>query len=828
MVKSLLHKVPIAMLALPWFLLSSPLLAQPARQPHSGEMQAALQRLGVVGSVLYVAAHPDDENSRLLAQLVGERGLTAAYLSLTRGDGGQNLIGTEQDELLGLLRTHELLAARRIDGAEQLFTRARDLGYTKRADEALAIWGHDAVLADVVLAIRRFKPDVIVTRFNTLPPNHGHHTASALLAAEAFTAAADATRYPEQLPLFPVWQAARLIHNVPTFNLPPNTDMSAYLKLDVGGYDPLRGRSWPEIAAESRSQHKSQGFGVTAERGPSLEYFQWLAGSKPVHEPLDGLDLTWRRFAGGEKIQKTVDAAVKAFEPAHPEKTIPALWQLHGLLSALPDSNAWKVRKLRETEALLLACAGVVLDVRAAEPTAIPGDAVKLELVAVNRSNVPAKLRSVRLPDGVTEVNAELKSNAPVTRQKTLQIAADAPITTPYWLRSPADGGLDHVPELELRGLPMGPPALQATFELELGGHALQVVRAARHVWNDPVKGEQSRAFELAPALTVTPDRDVVVLPQGTQVKLGVRVVAGANVDQPEVRLIPRAGAQPQAVNPPAKMSKGQSQTVEFAIAPDKPLMAPVPFVAEAQAGARRESWTERQIRYDHVPPLTVRQPANGVLVPVNLQLGVKHIGYVPGPGDRVVESLRAVGYDVTLLPPEKLATVALGEFEAILVGIRALNQGPELATHKRKLLNYVENGGRLIVQYQTSSKLAPIKVDLSPYPLEIGRERVTDENAVMTPLDPHEPLLAGPNQLTAADFAGWVQERGLYFAQKWDPQYRAVFAMHDQDEAPLQGGLLIAKYGKGTFVYTGLAFFRQLPAGVPGAYRLLANLLAQ
>ncbi len=748
------------MLTLPFCLLPSQLFAQTPVQPNAGEIQAALARLNVVGSVLYVAAHPDDENSRLLAYLVGARGLTATYLSLTRGDGGQNLLGTEQDELLGLLRTHELLGARRIDGAEQLFTRARDLGYTKRADEALQIWGHEAVLGDVVQAIRRLRPDVVITRFNTLPPNHGHHTASAILAAEAFTAAADPKRYPEQLPQFPVWQTPRLIHNVPMFNPPPNLDLSQFLKLDVGGYDPLRGRSWPEIAAASRSQHKSQGFGVTAERGPSFEYFQALAGSKPQVDPLDGLDLTWQRFAGGLKVQKAVLAAQKAFAPLHPERTIPALWQVREALLALPDDNVWKARKLHDVDALLIACAGLILDARAAEPTAVPGGKVNLQLVAVNRSNVAARLMHVTLPDGATEANAALALNQPVTRTHALVVPADAPVTTPYWLRDPPDGGLDHVPDLTLRGLPVGPPALSATFVVELGGKTLSVPRPVRHVWNDPVAGEQSRLFEVAPKETVPVPREAVMV-QGGQA-------------------------------PPSHV----------------------------------QGWTERTVRYDHVPLLTVRQQARQKVVSLTLNRGVQRVGYIPGPGDRVADSLQAVGYDVTLLPPDKLAREPLAQFQVIVVGIRALNQGPELAAHKEKLLQYVADGGRIVVQYQTQSKLAPLKADIFPYPLEIGRERVTDENAAMTPLDANEPLLQTPNKLTADDFVGWVQERGLYFAQKWDARWRPVLTMHDLGEAPLQGGLLVAKHGKGTFVYTGLAFFRQLPAGVPGAYRLLANVM--
>ena len=402
---------------------------------------------------------------------------------------------------------HELLAARQVDGAAQLFTRAKDLGYTKRADEALQIWGHDAVLGDVIQAVRRVRPDIIITRFNTLPPNHGHHTASALLAAEAFTQAADSAKYPEQLTQFHVWKPARLLHNVSTWNLAPGADMSAYLKLDVGGYDPLRGRSWTEVAAESRSQHKSQGFGVAAERGPSFEYFQWLAGDKPGKDPLDGLDLTWKRFAGGEAVHKAIDAAVRGFVPLHPERSIPALWAVHAAISGLPDDGHWRARKLAEVEQLLVACAGLQLDVRAAVPTAGAGSALALSVTAVNRSPAKARLLqvtlhagSVALPLAVTDVHADLAQNLPVVRATTLPLPADTPVTTPYWLRAPADGGLDHVPELGLRGLPEAPPALLAHFRLELGGHPLDVTRAIRHVWTDPVKGEQSRLFEVAPA----------------------------------------------------------------------------------------------------------------------------------------------------------------------------------------------------------------------------------------------------------------------------------------------------------------------------------------
>ena len=812
----------------PMLCLASLAHAQPPHQPHAGEIAAGLRRLGVAGSVLYIAAHPDDENSKLLAWLVGERGLRAGYLSLTRGDGGQNLLGTEQDELLGLIRTHELLAARAIDGAEQLFTRARDLGFTKRADEALALWGYDAVLADVVLAIRRFRPDVVVLRFDLKLPNHGHHTASAILGAEAFAAAADPERFPEQLTEVKPWQADRLLHNVSTWNLAAGADMSAYLKLDVGGYDALRGRAWTEIAAESRSQHKSQGFGVAVERGPAPEYFEAVAGTRPKHDVFEGLDLTWHAYKGGDKVALAVDAAVRDFHPREPHKTIAALWQVHAALEGLPDANPYKALKLQETEALIAACAGVFLEARTADPSATPGSALDLKLTVLNRSSTLARLVGVQLPGGQTEAVAELRDNVPLVLTPRIHLAPDAPISTPYWLRKPVAGGLDAVPEPRLVGRPLGDPPLQVGFVLELGGHRLTLHRPVVHVWVDPIRGELSQLFEIVPDATATLSRDVIMVPNGKPQPVSVVLAAGRDGVQGLVKLQMPAGWRAEPAEVPFQLAKrGDERTVRFEVKPPAGATERATFQAVTVVGGKPTSWRVRTVHYDHIPPLAVRQPSEAVLVPFALEMKATRIGYIPGPGDRVAESLAAVGCEVTLLPDDKLEGEPLDRFDAILVGIRAFNQNPRLARHRDKLLQYVERGGRLLVQYQTNSRLAALSVPIGPYPLEIGRDRVTDETAAMTPLLASDPLLQAPNKLGPDDFAHWVQERGLYFAATWDERYRPVFTMQDPQELPQKGALLVAPYGKGRFIYTGLAFFRELPAGVPGAYRLLANLLA-
>ncbi len=797
---------------------SSPVLAQ----PHAGEIAAGIRRLGTVGSVLYVAAHPDDENTRFLAWLVGDRGLRAGYLSLTRGDGGQNLIGTEQDELLGLIRTQELLAARRIDGAEQLFTRARDFGYSKSAEETLKIWGREQVLGDVVLAIRRFRPDVIVTRFTPDPPNHGHHTASAVLAEEAFRLAADPKAYPEHG--LPPWQADRLLHNVSTWRLPKDADMSAYLKQDVGSYDPLRGRSWGEVSAESRSQHKSQGFGAAVDRGPLLEYFAPVAGTKPKSAPLEGLDFGWTRFGAGH-VAAAVAEAEKTYDARAPHASLPALLKVRAAVAALPDGNPWKHVKLREVDRLVAACAGLFADVRAAQPDGVPGGEVALALTAIARSPASIRLVEVALPGGAKLEGAALTTNTPWMAEQKVTLPGDAPISTPYWLREPADGGLYHVSDRALVGRPEGDPALSVTFTFAIGGQHIAVTRPVTFVWVDPVRGELSRLFEVAPAVSATLDREVFMFPNGRPQAVSVTLAAGKPVTGTARLELPAGWKSAPASMSFALDARGAERTVTFTVTPTaNASRATVRAVVDVEG--RSESWRVRTVSYDHIPPQTVRQPSTAALVPVALESRVRRIAYIPGPGDKVAESLAAVGYDVTILPDERLAAEKLDRFEAIVVGIRAFNANPRLTVHRERLMQYVERGGRLVVQYNTNSRVGPLAVQVGPYPLEIGRERVTDETAAIRPVDPKEPLLNGPNRLGVADFEGWVQERGLYFATKWDEKYRPVFAMGDPGEKPLEGSTLVARHGKGTFVYTGLAFFRQLPAGVPGAYRLMANLL--
>ncbi len=799
--------------------------------PSAGALVAAMQRLGTVGTVLYVAAHPDDENSRLLAWLAGERGLRAVYLSLTRGDGGQNLIGTEQDELLGVLRTHELLAARQIDGAEQRFTRARDLGYTKTTVEALTIWGKNAVLGDVVRQLRQVRPDVVITRFTPQPPNHGHHTASAELAALAFAAAGDAKQFPDVLT---PWLPARLLHNVTLFNRKIE-DVKAPYKLDVGGYSPLLGRDWGEVAAASRSQHKSQGFGVATARGPLPEFFEHLAGSNPTTaDPFSGLEFRWQRFAGGAPIDAAVAELVQAFDPRVPQKSLPGLAKLRGLLERLPANNPYRQAKLRDVDQLMVACAGLWLEAKTEAPALVPGLSYPIKATALLGLPAAVTWRGLRLEGAAETAEQTMATDLPLHASQTQVVQAklgpQTRPTTPYWLHHPPQGGLHVLDRPEDLHLPVAPAPLRAVFSLAIAGVPLQVERAVQYHWTDPVRGERARAVEVAPPFALSPDRAVALVPQDRPVELQwtlSNALPGPTTEPLRIDFEAPPGwkcAPAHVIVPPGLRGEPTVLTVQVT-GPTGPASQ---GVLQARATWQGQSWSLRQdtLEYEHIPQLTVRRPAEVRLQSAALTLGKRRIGYIPGPGDKVAEALQSVGYSVTLLPEARLATDDLHGYDTIVVGVRALNAQPKLATHLKKLYAWVERGGRLVVQYHTNSRVGPLTVPLGPYPLEIGRERVTDETAPMHWQDPADALLTTPNRLTDADMQGWVQERGLYFAQTWDPRYRTPLQLQDPGEALQSGALLVAPHGKGTYIYTGLAFFRQLPAGVPGAWRLFANLL--
>jgi LmbE family N-acetylglucosaminyl deacetylase len=801
-------------------LMATPGFAANARQPSAGELMRAIDRLGVVGNVLYVAAHPDDENTRLLAWLANDKLVRAGYLSLTRGEGGQNLIGPEQAPLLGLIRTEELLAARSIDRAEQWFTRARDFGYSKTPDETLRIWDREAILADVATVMKKFRPDVVITRF---PPEgaetHGHHTASAMLAVEAFKTL-DAASRPKRV----VWNR---------FNFggpPPKGDELAQLShfsgLDVGGFNALLGLSYGEMAAQSRSMHKSQGFGVAPSRGEQVEYFRVLAGEPAAHSIFDGLDLTWGRVPGGKKIGEHVARIRAAFSPTAPARSIPELVALRGEMQALAD-HPWKAEKLAELDDVIAGCAGLYAEAAVGDIVANPGGDVTLTVTAINRSPAAMTLREVRLPGGErVTVDKPLGDNKPVKVEHTFKLPAETEISQPYWLAAPPDKGHWTVRDPALIGRPET-AAPSAELVVAVGGATLTLERPLAYKWVDPVAGERQRALEVLPPVSVTPRAPLLVFPDAAAVRpLGVRVKANRDGAAGEVAPELPAGWSAEPKSAPFKLAKkGDEVELTFKVHPPR-AEATATLRLVATVDGQRWSRALGHVEYAHIPIQTVTPDADVKLVRADIHHKRTHIGYIAGAGDEVPAALRQAGYDVTTLTEEMIAHGSLAPYQAIVTGVRAFNVDARLPYLHDRLMKYVADGGTMVVQYNTQNFISSITAPIGPAPFKITHDRVTEEDAAVQMLAPQHALVNVPNKIGERDFAGWVQERGLYFADDWDKAFTPIFAMHDTGEPARKGSLIVTKHGKGAFVYTGLAFFRQLPAGVPGAYRLFANLL--
>ena len=795
---------------------------RPLEPMDGGEIAHALHRLQTVGSALYVAAHPDDENTAMLAWLTHVKGVRAAYLSMTRGDGGQNLIGQELGAPLGVIRTQELLAARRMDGAEQRFTRALDFGFSKNADETLRFWGRDSVLADVVWAIRRFQPDVIITRF---PPDstagHGHHTSSALLAEEAFAAAADPKRFPEQLADAQPWQAKRLLWNVFSFGRVPVVD-STWLTLDVGAYDPLLGRSMSEMAGLSRSNHKSQGFGAAERRGTLPQYLKLKLGSPAKRDAFEGVELTWKRFAGGEAVGVLLAQAEKEFDPRHPERSLGVLAKAHAAFAKLPN-NSLVQRRRAELEQVMASCAGLWLEAVTARPGVTPGEGLAVATSVLVRTQAPVTLESVGVDETERVGSRSLAPNVAATDTMQFTVRTDLAVTQPYWLREPSSPGLAQVAGRSDLGQPENRPALIATFALKFAGETVRYELPVAYRWTDPVQGERWRLLEITPPATLSFEQPFQLFSDGTPRTLRVTVRAQKNNLAGTLELeVPTGWSVKPASMPVTLAREGLDSVVEFTVVPGRE-----GGVARAvfNSGGRDWSMAAQRIDYPHIPVQTLFPPAEIKLVRADVGMQAQRIGYLAGSGDQIAEALRQLGASVTSLSDDDVASGDLSRFDAIVTGVRAYNTRPRLRALQPRLLDWVAKGGALVVQYVTTSD-GPVDY-LGPLPFKVSRDRTTVEEAPVRFLKPASRLLNAPNKLGPADFEGWTQERGLYFANPYDPNYDAVLGSNDPGEPSRDGGLLYAKHGSGEFIYCGYALFRQVPAGVPGAWRLLANLVS-
>ena len=801
--------------------------AQPGRIPPSSEILLDLKKLTVLGSVLYIAAHPDDENTALLAYFSKGECYRTAYLSLTRGDGGQNLIGPEKDNLVGVIRTQELLEARKIDGAEQYFTRAVDFGYSKSVEETLTFWNREDILSDVVWVIRKFQPDVIITRFNPADGGgHGHHRVSAVLALEAFKAAADPQRFKEQLEFVQPWQVKRIFWNswMPRWR-PEQADTTDLLKEDVGSYQPLIGKSFTEIAAISRSMHKSQGFGASGRRGTDYEYFKLLDGIAAHKDAFEGIDTGWSRVPGAENAGMLLKLAYESFDANRPADTIPLLVKAYKELKKLP-ADTWVLLKLAGIEKAIQSCAGLWIGATTDGYAAAPGDTVRLSIDFVNRSAYPLSLRRIRFPFAGSDSSMELTltENQRYLFEKQARIPQDTPFAQPCWLINEPVHQEFVIKDQSKRGLPEIVEH-KAVCDLAADGEIVSFHVPVLYRWTDPVEGEQFRRFEVRPPVSINLDKSVYIFPDDNPKDVRVVLKSAARDVSGEVRLQVPSGwkVSPQSHHFQIK-DKYDELSLTFQIVPAS---EPGEFTASAEAvvDGKRLDKSLTEIDHRHITKQSILSPAVSRLIRLDVRKNGQNIGYIMGSGDDIPETLNQLGYRLTMLTDEMLASQNLSLYDAIVCGIRAFNTRDRLAVVKDKLLDYVFNGGTLVVQYNVDRDLKAR--DFGPYPFQLGRDRVSEEKAAVTLLQPHHLLLISPNKISSADFADWVQERGLYFASQWDDRYDAVLSSHDAGEDARDGGLLYARYGKGVFIYTGYSFFRQLPAGVPGAIRLFVNLIS-
>ncbi len=774
----------IVLLTTTCLLLTASLMAQ----KNSADIYAQIKKMGVVGSVLYVAAHPDDENNSFLPYLTKDRMFRTAYLSLTRGDGGQNLLGKEQGVELGLIRTQELLAARAQDGAEQYFSRAYEFGFSKSSEEALTIWNHEQVLSDAVWVIRKFQPDIIITRFpRDARAGHGHHSASAIIANEAYIAAADSTKFTEQFKYgVKPWKAKRILWN--TFNFGTvNTTNSSQLNIEVGGYNATIGKSYGEIGAEARTMHKSQGEGRPRRRGTSFEFFETTGGDIPKSDIMEGVSTNWDRLQA-PNIQLAINDIVSHYEIEHPENSVPALVNVYKLIAALPNS-LWRNYKLTELQSIIKDAAGIYMEASTQLQEVFPGSSLQVQLFLNQRSNASSVLEKGTLPGKDSIFGKTLLRNQNLSWDYNFKVSNTQAISQPYWLVEPKTEGMFVVNDQMLIGKAENDPVFTATCNILIEGQRFSFTIPIQYKYVDPTKGDVFQPIVVVPTHETKYDKEVVLMNAGKPVKLGYQEIdhTGSTVHQ-EVEVKLASQNLPTALNQLYK----------------------------------------RTIQYDHIPTITYFSPATTKLVELTVKTKGTKVGYIDGAGDKLPEALIELGYQVTVLKESDIELSKLKTFDAIVVGIRAYNMYEFLTTQNEVLNEYIAQGGNLIVQYLKSNQVGIRKVKVGPYAFTVNSgKRVTQENVPVDFVLPTHSVLNFPNKIEKPDFDNWVQERSTYMAENVDTHFEAPLSMNDKGETPSTGSLLIAPYGKGNMVYLSLVLFRQLPAGNPGAYKLLANLIS-
>lgn len=809
--------------------------AQQPQKLNPVEIYNQILKLNFLGSVLYIAAHPDDENSRLISYLSNEKKARTGYLSLTRGDGGQNLIGPQLRELLGVIRTQELIEARKIDGGEQFFSSANDFGFSKNPNETLEIWDKQKVLSDMVWIIRKFQPDVIINRFDHRPAGttHGHHTASAMLSVESFDLANNQTIFPEQLKLVQPWQPKRQFFNLSwrfygskeKFDA---ADKSNLIGMQIGTYFPSIGKSNQEIAALSHSCHQSQGYGSTGTRGEETEYLEFINGEalKNKTSLFEGIDTSWNRVKGGRPIGELLTKIASEFDYTNPSASIPNLAKAYTMMQAL-DEKHWTTLKSQAIKEIIAACSGLYLEAAAQNQEATPGSAVKLKIEAINRSDIPIQLLSITtLPEQKsTSQNMTLNNNILKNINLDLQLPTNIDYTQPYWLKEKGTEGIYTVEEQQNIGIPESSRAIKVVFNMLINGIEIPFERTVVYKYNDAIKGEMYNYLDIVPEITTNFPDKVSLFKDQKNKTIAVKIKAGKDAVRGDLKLeLPDNWIVSPKSIPFNLEKKGTEQIVYFEITPPN---QPDEAVAKSIAIIDNIRYDKDQIiiDYNHITKQQVLKPAEAKFIKLDLKTNKERIGYIMGAGDEVPESLTQMGYKVTLLKPDEITPEKLSNLDVIITGVRAYNSSQALLNKQSILFDFVREGKTMLVQYNMPD--AVISANIAPFPLQISFDRVTEENAEVRFLAPNHPVMNFPNKITSKDFEGWKQEQGLYYPNEFDKVFTAVLSSNDKGETPKNGALLVAPYGKGYYIYTGLSFFRELPEGVSGAFRLLSNMIS-
>jgi LmbE family N-acetylglucosaminyl deacetylase len=791
----------------------------------NGEIFVNLQKLHSLKRVLYVAAHPDDENTRALAWFsLGEKAETA-YFSLTRGDGGQNLIGDELSEELGVLRTQELLAARSHDGAKQYFSRAVDFGYSKSAEESFELWGREILLSDLVLIIRKFKPDVIVTRF---PPDeragHGHHTASALLAIEAFSKAADTKYNPEQVAEFGTWQATSIYWNTSYWWDENIKDLSEgdpdYLITDIGGYNAQLGMSYNEIGTLARSEHKCQGFGGIIERGSRIEYFKHLGGEKLSNSFFEKTNDTWTDLAD-TRLETDFQLALDNFDFVTVSNNVPALLKILKRLKELPSSYTMD-EKIQRCETIIQDCIGLHAEVVGEDFSFIQGNAVTLKANLINRSELTVTLSKVQLSTGeILDLEEKLLLNELLALDLTSNGKTE--ISNPYWLNEPFTT-LFKVNDPSNFCAPESKPSITVNFTFLVEKEEFTMSIPVTYKWRDPSYGERRRPLISTPEYTASFEQRQLLMKSGEKKEVRIKVKCFKDSLNTTLKLTAPKGwtVSPSEIHVDFDAMHAE-EWFTLTIIADKNAL-PGTVVLSQEDGTSLLNYKE--IAYDHIPTQALFRTASMQCTAIDAKINKGRVAYIKGVDDAVPQAIEQLGFELDFFEVKDIPSIEFSNYQSVVLGIRIYNVHPELLNYSERLNQYVENGGNLVMQYNTAYRSLEGE-QFGPYPFDLSRNRVTEEDAEVTFLEPKHQIMNSPNKITKADFDNWVQERGLYFANNWDEKYTSLFSWADKGEDAQTGALIVTKYGKGQFVYSGISFFRELPNGVVGAYRLFANILS-